>query len=222
MRYIFPAVLGLCGVAVLVALGLWQVQRLGWKEAMIAQIEARIEAAPQPIPAAPDPEADKFMPVQAAGQIAPGGVLRVLGSMKQVGAIHRYIAPLALEDGRRVLVDLGYREMMAAPVELPSGRLEIIGNLHWPDEVDSFTPDPDGDLWFARDVPAMASALGTLPVLVVAREITPPLAGLTPGPVTTVGIPNDHLEYAMTWFGLAIVWLGMTLFLMWRIKRRTA
>ena len=93
---------------------------------------------------------------------------------------------------------------------------EIVKGLHV-----FFTPEPEGALWFARDVPAMARALEAEPLLIVAREITPGSA-VTPLPVSTEGIPNDHLHYAITWFGLALVWLGMTVFLMWRIKRRTA
>jgi surfeit locus 1 family protein len=65
----------------------------------------------------------------------------------------------------------------------------------------------------------MAAALGTEPVLIVARTDTGD--GITPLPVDTAGIPNNHLNYALTWFCLAAVWLGMTLLLLWRIRRRT-
>jgi surfeit locus 1 family protein len=97
----------------------------------------------------------------------------------------------------------------------------VEGNLHWPEEVDGFTPAPDArtGLWFARDVPAMAEALGSEPVLIVARSPTAP--GIEPLPVDTSHIPNDHLGYAVQWFGLAAVWLGMTAYLLWRIRRRT-
>jgi surfeit locus 1 family protein len=97
----------------------------------------------------------------------------------------------------------------------------ITGTLHWPNESDSFTPAPDTarNIWFARDVPAMARALGTGPVMVVARSDTGD--GIMPVPVDTAGIPNDHLNYALTWFGLAVVWAGMTGLLLWRIRRRT-
>jgi surfeit locus 1 family protein len=97
----------------------------------------------------------------------------------------------------------------------------VVGTLHWPDETDSFTPPPDAarDIWFARDVPAMAAKLQTEPVLIVTREATGD--GITPLPVGTQGIPNNHLNYAVTWFSLAAVWAGMTLLLLWRIRRRT-
>jgi surfeit locus 1 family protein len=64
----------------------------------------------------------------------------------------------------------------------------------------------------------MADALGTEPVMVVAR--LPTGDGIAPMPVDTAGIPNDHLNYAITWFSLAAVWLGMTGLALWRIRRR--
>ncbi|MCO6383093.1 SURF1 family protein [Oceanicola sp. 502str15] len=220
MRYLFPAILGICGIAVLVSLGTWQLRRLQWKEGMLADIDARIAAAPVAVPATPDPEADRYLPVEAEGELSGEG-LRVLASIKQIGAVHRFITTLETYDGRVLLVDLGYRDMISADASFPQGAVKVTGNLHWPDETDGFTPAPDGELWFARDVPAMAEALGAEPLLIVAREVRPG-SSITPLPVSSEGIPNDHLGYAVTWFGLALVWLGMTLFLMWRIKRRTA
>ena len=100
--------------------------------------------------------------------------------------------------------------------------VEVIGNLHWPDEVDSWTPAPDArGVFFGRDIPAMAARLGTEPVLVVAREVSQNTPPATPLPVTTEGIPNNHLGYAVQWFGLALVWAGMTIFLLWRTAKRT-
>jgi surfeit locus 1 family protein len=98
----------------------------------------------------------------------------------------------------------------------------VTGNLHWPDEVDRWTPEPDlsEGLFFARDVPAMAAALGTEPVLVIARAVEGTAPRAQPLPVTAEGIPNDHLGYAIQWFGLAAVWAGMTVWLLWRIRRR--
>jgi surfeit locus 1 family protein len=131
------------------------------------------------------------------------------------------IAAFQTEDGRRILVDRGFlpEDQRSQPRIATAARLS--GTLHWPDEVDSFTPPPDAAraIWFARDVPAMAAALQTEPVLVVAREATGD--GITPLPVDTQGIPNNHLNYAVTWFSLAAVWAGMTLLLLWRIRQRT-
>lgn len=217
MRVLVPLLFGLLGFAVLVSLGVWQLQRLAWKEGTIARIESRIGADPVALPAAPDPEADDFLPVTLTGTVA-GAPLRVLGAWRG-GTGYRIVAPVESE-GRRLLVDLGIVPLEAAPLDLPASELVIEGNLAWPDETNSSTPGPDGDTWFARDVAAMAEALGTAPLLVVARSVAPQVAPV-PAPVGTEGIPNSHLGYAIQWFGLAAVWAGMTVFLLWRIRRRT-
>ncbi|WP_371059816.1 SURF1 family protein [Rhodosalinus sp. 5P4] len=221
-RILGPLLIGILGTAVLIALGVWQVQRLAWKEGVLADIEARIAAEPVPLPAEPDPEADRYLPVAVSGEIGEDE-LHVLVSTRAEGAGFRVIAPLSTEAGRRVMVDRGYVRNEAKEADRPTGAADIVGNLHWPDEVDGFTPEPDLDanIWFARDVPRMAEALGTEPVLVVVRETSLSAPGLTPLPVDTAGIPNDHLEYAVTWFGLAAVWAAMSMFLVWRTLGRT-
>ena len=217
MKYLGPLMLGIAGVAVLLWLGVWQLQRLEWKESVLSEIDARIGAEPVPLPQTPVPEADRYLPVSATGTPV-GDPLRVLVSVKGTGAGHRLIQAFETE-GRRVMLDRGFLRD-GAQWGAPEGSLAVVGNLHWPDEVDSFTPDPSGDLWFARDVPAMAEELDTEPVLIIARNLSPADTNVTPLPVTSDGIPNDHLEYAITWFSLAAVWAGMTAFLLWRISRR--
>lgn len=103
----------------------------------------------------------------------------------------------------------------------PAGGLTVAGNLHWPDEVDDFTPAPEFDknLAFARDVPTLAAHFGTEETFVVASSLWPSEPEVTPLPVSTEGIPNDHLEYAVTWFSLSLVWLGMTGLWLWRMAR---
>lgn len=220
-RMIVPALIGLVGAAILIALGVWQIQRLAWKEAVLADIEARIAADPVALPATADPQADRYLPVTATGTMGEDA-LYVLASVKERGAVYRVIAALDL-GGRRVLVDRGVVPVADRAAVSAPGTVTVTGNLHWPDEIDSFTPDPDRaeNLWFARDVPAMARELGTEPLMIVARSVAPPQPTVSPLPVSTDGIPNDHLEYAATWFSLCLVWLGMTGFLLWRIRRRT-
>lgn len=222
-RYVFAILLGLSGAGVLIGLGLWQVQRLAWKEDFLARIETRISGPAVPLPLSVDPVRDQYLPVLVQGTLT-GDELRVLASLKQTGAGYRVIAVLMTDTGRRILVDRGFLPEDARAAVAPKGPVRINGNLHWPDEVDRFTPAPDAKtgLWFARDVPAMAKALATEPVLVVTWAAEPMQADLIALPVDTTRIPNDHLTYAITWFSLAGVWLGMTAYLLWRIRQRTA
>lgn len=218
----FALLIGLGGMAILLSLGIWQVQRLAWKQDLLAEIEAQISTAPVALPASPTPERDRYLPVTVTGTIAEGPHARMLASRRQVGAVHRHIVPVETADGRRILVDLGWTEAEADLPELPAGPLSLTGNLDWPREVDGFTPAPDLDahLWYARDVAAMSEAYGTRPILLVLREMPRTELGVTPWPVDTGGIPNDHLQYAVTWFSLAAIWGGMTLLFVARTRRK--
>nr|WP_243730677.1 SURF1 family protein [Rubellimicrobium sp. CFH 75288] len=218
---LFPVLLGLVGVAILASLGVWQLRRLEAKEALIAAIEARIAAAPVAIPPAPDPLADRFLPVAVEGAL-PGQEAPVLTTLGGRGPGYRIVAVLESAEGRRVLVDLGFVPEADRDRTRRAERVRVVGNLAWPDETDRFTPrpDPEANTWFARDVTAMAAALGTEPVLVVARSVEPPL-GPVPVPLDASGVRNDHLGYAVTWFGLAAVWAVMSGALALRTWRRT-
>jgi len=219
-RMIVPLIFGVGGTLVLIWLGAWQMQRLAWKDAVLADIELRIAAAPVTIPDDPDPEADRYLPVEATGVMGPD-YLRILVSQRQIGAGYRIVVPFDTGD-RTILLDRGFIRTSETLSPAPVGPVTVQGNLHWPNEVTSATPapDPGANIWFARDVPAMAEALGAVPILLIARAVTQD-AGVAPLPVDTVGIPNDHLEYAITWFSLAALWLGMTGYLLWRIRQRT-
>lgn len=214
-----PLLFGIGGFAILIGLGTWQVQRLGEKTRILAAIEARIGAEPAALPASPDPEADRYRPVRVTGRFT-GEDLTVIASQRGAGPGVHVIAAFETAEGRRILVDRGFLPQVAVDEPRPALADTIIGNLHWPRETDGFTPPPDSgrNLWFARDVPAMAEALRTEAVLVVAASSTLS-TGPRPVPVGTDGIPNNHLEYAITWYLLAAAWAGMTAFLLWRIRR---
>lgn len=215
-RLIFPLLLGVLGVVVLLGLGTWQLQRLAWKEGILNQIDSRIAAAPVALPAAPDSVEDRYLPVMVAGD-ATGEELHVLTSGD--GAGYRVIAAFETEDARRIMIDLGFAELDAKNTVRAADGLRVTGNLHWPEEVDGWTPTPDlgANIWFARDVPAMAQALNAEPVLVVARQIDGAAFDVNPLPINTASITNDHLNYAITWFLLAIVWAAMSGFLIYRV-----
>ena len=120
-----------------------------------------------------------------------------------------------------MLLDRGFVPAAYKDQNRDTGDVRVTGNLHWPQDFDRlFTPEPDGNLWFARRVEEMAAELETEPVMVVARSLEPPVANLHSWPVDTGEIPNNHLNYAITWFGLAAAWVGMTAFWLWRINRR--
>ena len=218
-RLIIPALFGAIGTGLLLWLGFWQLQRLEWKQAYLDDINARIHAAPVALPERPDRSGDKFLAVNVSGQVE-GPEIHVLASRKQIGAGYKVITAFVTEDGRRILLDRGFIPISAKNDPRAPKPLTVTGNLHWPDETDKYTPLPDtaANIWFARDVDALARALDTEPVLIMASSDTGD--GIEAFPVSTGGIPNDHLNYAITWFLMAAAWLGMTVFLLWRIKRR--
>lgn len=123
--------------------------------------------------------------------------------------------------GRRVLLDRGFVPVAQSGAPTHEGSVTVQGNLQWPQETDSFTPEPDlkNNIWFARDVDAMAAALNTEPTLVVAKTTSFNDAPISPLPVDTGAIPNDHLQYAITWFSLAAIWLLMSLAFILRARR---
>ena len=220
-RIWIPLVFGLTGAAVLISLGNWQLERLEWKEAELSAINAKISQQPIPLADVAEPVGDRYTAVTVAGRTT-GDELLALVSVKQVGAGYRVISAFETDEGRRVLLDEGFIRSTERDMPRPSVPMQVAGNLLTPDEVDSFTPDPDlaNGLVFARDVPLMSKALDTEPILIVARTVSGTDPRATPLPVTSEGIPNNHLGYAIQWFGLALVWAGLTAYYIWRITRR--
>jgi len=220
-----PLLIGLLGCAVLIGLGIWQVQRLAWKEALLAEIAAKLAAPagglPPPGAVAADPDAWRYTPVRVAGRTTGEDVL-VISGMKGVGPGYQVIAAFATDGGRRILIDRGFLPEALRGRPRPPVALELAGNIHWPREADGYTPEPDlaNRLWFARDVAGIAAFLNTEPLLVVAAEPGGDAQAIEPVPLGTDGIPNDHLQYAITWFSLAVVWAGMTGWWLWRIRRQ--
>jgi surfeit locus 1 family protein len=213
-RIIFLILIGFGGAAILVSLGMWQMQRLAWKESVIADIDTRILAAPVALPIEPDPLKDAYLPVVMAGSYF-GDTVRVLVSQKDVGAGYRLITAFDAANAR-VLVDRGFVAVDFKGTTTPTGPVTVTGNLQWPQETDVFTPEPDlaNNIWFARDVGALADALDTKRILIVARETSNDHPAVIPFPVDTSRIPNDHLQYAITWFSLAAIWLAMSVLFM--------
>ncbi|MDA5093844.1 SURF1 family protein [Aliiroseovarius sp. KMU-50] len=219
-KFIIAAFLSMIVLAIFVSLGTWQLSRLEEKVALIAKIEAKIGADPVDLPKSPDAEQDKYLPVFVSGSFDENGVF-ILASTRDFGAGHRVVSAFVMPEGRRILVDRGFVPVQSGRPDLEASvPMTLTGNVHWPDERDSYTPEDDiaGNIWFARDVDKLARHLNTEPILIVARDQTDP--AIKPMPVTSSGIPNRHLEYVGTWFLLAITWSVMTGFALWRMKRR--
>ena len=135
LRLSLALLFGIAGTAVLLWLGTWQMQRLTWKEAILADIDARIGAAPVALPDAPDHTRDRYLPVRAQGVIGPEEIL-VQSSMKLVGPGFRVIATFET-GGRKILLDRGFIRLSDRDQARPAVAATITGNLHWPDEVEA-------------------------------------------------------------------------------------
>ena len=220
MRYWGMIIVGTVGTAVLLGLGVWQLQRLAWKTEILAQIERKILAPAIDIPAQLTPATHDLLPVRGTGQYIGDRTVRVLVSQKIYGAGYRLISPFELSDGRKIMVDRGFISVRADMPAMPQGLGRVTGNLQWPQEIDSFTPDNDlaANIWFARDVRALSAYLQTEPILLVLRSSSFAHDAATPLPKMSANIPNDHLNYALTWFSLALIWLGMSGYFLYRSR----
>ena len=219
-KILFPLILGVAGCGVLISLGLWQVERLAWKEDVLVGISARLAAAPVPLTTEVSESTNEYTRVTVSGT-PTGEELHVLVSGTEAGTGYRVISKMQTPLGA-VLVDQGLLALenkAAAPMIAP---MEITGTLIWPDDQNSSTPDPDiaANIWFARNVDTMSVALDTLPLMIVSTTSTPADPRLTALPVNTATIKNDHFEYAVTWFLLALVWAIMSFYLILRTTRQ--
>ena len=217
-RSLVPLIFGLAGVAILLSLGVWQIQRLSWKQTILAEISEQLSSPPIPIFTKPFKE---FMAVSATGTITSEEA-HVLTSHKPEGAGFRVISVFETQ-GRRILLDRGYIPEKDKKTSRPEVLADVVGNFRTVQETDSFTPDPDlnANIHFARDVAVLAKTLAAEPILLILRETSELNPPVRPWPIDTAGIPNNHFQYAVTWFSLAIIWAGMTVFLLWRIRQRT-
>ena len=219
MRFWGMVVFGVLGTAILLSLGIWQLQRLAWKQEVLRAIESKILAPAVEIPQTVLPDAHSLLPVRAEGRYK-GDTVRVLVSQKIYGAGYRLITAFELVDGRTIMLDRGFTSARLEMPSTPEGRGQVIGNLQWPQEIDSFTPENDlaANIWFARDVARLAEHLKAEPVLLVLRDSSFETEAATPLPKMTANIPNDHMNYAITWFSLALIWLGMSGYFLYRSR----
>ena len=228
-----PAVAGfaiftLLMVTAFSGLGIWQLQRRIEKHALIARLNERLAAAPETLPVSAQwpsltPARDEFRRVSFAATYAPLPDAMVYSAGSAVrddisGPGTWAFLPVQLAGGSIVVVNAGFvqntmqdrAQQDRAARRLVTGEpVTLSGYIRFPESPGTFTPSPDAAkrLWFARDVPAMARVLGwgSVAPFYIDLETPVPSSGIPkPGPLH-VHLKDDHLQYAITWFGLAAV-----------------
>lgn len=213
--------------AIFVALGVWQVERRAWKLNLIAAVDRRVHAAPQPAPGPAawpgfSAEAEAYTRVQAFGTFLNDRETLVQ-AVTDLGPGFWLLVPLRTDEGWTVLVNRGFMPPDHVGPEtrkesLPAGHATVTGLLRTPEPGGAFlrSNDPQGNRWFSRDVAAIAAAraLGSVAPYFIDADATPNPGGFPIGGLTVVAFRNSHLVYAFTWFGLATLCLGGLWFLL--------
>lgn len=205
-------------LAVLIGLGVWQLQRLAWKDGLIAEIETRTKAPPitlkQAIALTREGRDPSYYRVRVEGRFDHAKEL-YLYAVSEGRAGWHVVTPLNTDDGDTVLIDRGFvpeqlRDPAARAEGQPGGTVAVTGIVRVADTQHLFTPDNEvaANRWFWRDLQAMARSIspdGTVeaaPFFVEAEKSDVP-GGWPEGGQTRLELPNNHLQYAITWFLLA-------------------
>jgi surfeit locus 1 family protein len=231
---IVPGLATLVALAILIGLGAWQVQRKAWKDGLIAQIEARAYGEPGSIVPEADwrawrPDQDEFRRVRISGTFQHSFETPVYGlAPGQPGAPaqgYYLMTPLELRGGAIVMVNRGFvptelRDPASRPQSQPPGEATVTGLVRAPEARNAFTPadDPARGTWFTRDPQAIAKArdLKRVAPFYVEADATPNPGGWPKGGQTRLDLPNNHLQYAFTWFGIALTLIGVFATFAWR------
>ncbi|MGC1779883.1 MAG: SURF1 family protein [Xanthobacteraceae bacterium] len=225
--FLVPASLAFC---FLIGLGVWQIERKAWKEGLIALLTERLAAPAEALPPSKswpqlDQANDEYRRVEFKAAFEPNRDALVYASATAFrpdvdGPGYWVFTPARLADGGVVMVNRGFvpegrQDPKSRPSGQVSGTVDIVGAMRWPDTRHWFTPndEPSHNLWFARDPAAMAAAKGIGPVapFYVEQESPAPPGGLPQPGKLVVSLPDNHLQYAITWFGLAAVLAGVTI-----------
>jgi surfeit locus 1 family protein len=215
---------------ILITLGVWQLERKAWKEGLIDAVTTRVEAPPKPLPAASawptlNEANDEYRRVSFSAEFDHKDEALVFAAatgfrpdVDNAGPGYWVFTPARLTNGSIVMVNRGFapsgkQDPASRPAGQVSGPIEIMGAMRWPDARHWFTPgdDPVHNLWFSRDPAAIATAknLGPVAPFYVEQETPVPPGGLPLTGKLVVILPDNHLQYALTWFGLAAVLLGV-------------
>lgn len=215
------ALVALFGIAGLIALGVWQIERRAWKLALIEHVEQRIHAVPSSVPApaswpAINAASDEYRRVTVTGRFLHDRETLVQAVTDEGGGFW-VLTPLETADGTMVLINRGFvpperRDQATRREGNPATPVSITGLLRLTEPKGGFlrNNDPAGNRWYSRDVEAIAAARGlprTAPFFIDA-DATPNPGGYPQGGLTVVKFHNNHLIYALTWFGLAIMLAG--------------
>ncbi|WP_092584398.1 SURF1 family protein [Rhizobium mongolense] len=212
----------LLSTAGFVALGLWQVERLSWKRDLIALVDQRVHAEPAPAPTrrAVNAAEDEYRRIMATGTLQNGKETLVYAST-ELGPGFWVMTPLSLRDGRAVLINRGFvptdkRDPQTRPSGQLSGQVTITGLMRMTEPKGSLlqSNDPASGRWYSRDVAAIAAEkhVADAAEYFIDADNTPNPGGLPVGGLTRIVFPNNHLVYAITWFGLALMAAGLLAF----------
>jgi len=219
---LLPGVVVLGALAVLIGLGTWQLERKAWKEGLIETLEQRLAADPVALPSPEQwpnlsPAENEFRRVVVYATFEPNdeALVYTTGSAFRpdvTGLGYWVFAPAKLANGAAVVLNRGFipeGERNPSTHSVLAGRVPLVGVMRWPDPRGWFTPsdDPGRNLWFVRDHLAMAAAKGWGEVAPFFVELETPsgYANLPRYGRLKVSLRNDHLQYALTWYGLAAV-----------------
>jgi surfeit locus 1 family protein len=229
-----PAIATTIALAILVSLGIWQLERKSWKEGLLAAINARafgpaVEAPAERSWPSWSPVADEFRRVQLTGTLLHDREVLVhgLAEMRRGQPLQGFyvFTPLRQPDGALVFVNRGFvptelRDPAKRAAAQATGAVVVTGLLRNPEGRGLFVPENDArrDEWFVRDLGSMAAArsLERLAPFYVDADSTPNPGGWPRGGQTRINLPNDHLNYALTWFGIALTLVGVFAAFAWK------
>jgi surfeit locus 1 family protein len=213
---LWPTVFTVPVMLLLLGLGFWQIERLGWKRDLIAQRQAAVAEAAVAVPGTWDEARNmEFRHVTDQGVFLHDKEI-FLGATSEAGRQgYQVLTPLREPEGRIVIVNRGFIPAeLKDPAKRPAGQIagtvRVQGLLRLPPPAKPawFLPDnrPDLNYWFWVDLPAIAEAdrLDDVAQFYIDADATPNPGGWPKGGVTRLALPNDHLQYAVTWFSLAV------------------